>query len=313
MTSPLRPRHDGDTTSARLRRTIPALQFIASIILLVWLLRDKPLREWGTLLVNVQWPSVVLLLLLNWLQVGASGLRWGLIGKSLQLNGGLRDYQQLTFGGFAVGQLLPSNLFGEVLRFSGLHKHNNWRPLGKSLVIDRIYVQLSWAVLLPLSLMALSRLITPTVALTLTAVTITATYQVLKRMRRTWLKRFWGSLSPAVTLQGLLLSVAVALLVPLQLLVAADAMGLTLDPIALLTVTPGFLAMLAVPISFGGWGIREWAVLILLGPHASSEAQLLSASILMGAASLLAALMYVPWLIRSVLQRRHDVSATRGL
>ena len=72
----------------------------------------------------------------------------------------------------------------------------------------------------------------------------------------------------------------------LTFLLASDAVGATLPPIAAVTVVPLCLLTMLVPIGIGGWGTREAAATALWPLFGFTGAEGLAASLLYGVFSL---------------------------
>ncbi len=71
----------------------------------------------------------------------------------------------------------------------------------------------------------------------------------------------------------------------------ANGLGASFSVAAAIIFVPPILLASALPISIGGWGIREGAAVILLGQAGLTQAQALAVSVTYGATSLLPALI----------------------
>jgi uncharacterized membrane protein YbhN (UPF0104 family) len=62
----------------------------------------------------------------------------------------------------------------------------------------------------------------------------------------------------------------------------AMASGITLDLLVCVTLVPPVLLLATLPVSFGGWGVREAALIGLLAPFGVAAGQALGLSIALG-------------------------------
>jgi len=62
----------------------------------------------------------------------------------------------------------------------------------------------------------------------------------------------------------------------------AQASGAQLDLLVCLTLAPPVLLLATLPVSFGGWGVREAALIGLLAPFGIAADQALGISIALG-------------------------------
>ena len=89
-------------------------------------------------------------------------------------------------------------------------------------------------------------------------------------------------LGPRVALPVLAAAVAVHLCVCVAVAVLAPALEIRLGLLASLTVVPTVMLITLLPISIGGWGVREGAMVIALGAVGVRESDALLISVLYG-------------------------------
>jgi len=95
-----------------------------------------------------------------------------------------------------------------------------------------------------------------------------------------------ATLGPALALSLVNHGCAIAIMYLL-----ANGLGASFSLAAALTFVPPILLASALPISIGGWGVREGVAVILLGQAGLTQAQALAVSVTYGATSLLPAVI----------------------
>lgn len=203
-------------------------------------------------------------------------------------------------------QVLPSTVGGDGVRIFMLHQEQ--RPLRvavHSVLIDRLMGMTALLVLcvmtLPFSLGYLTETKTVTVLLALSALlTLVSlflpTLLHLSRMKapprlgeqlrafEASIKRLWTQGRAFVTL--LALSVLGHLLLSTSMWLIGFGFGLHIALLPTLLLLPAVFLMTTIPISLGGWGIREGAMILLLGLIGVAPAQALMMSVLYGLSEL---------------------------
>jgi uncharacterized membrane protein YbhN (UPF0104 family) len=107
--------------------------------------------------------------------------------------------------------------------------------------------------------------------------------------------RFWISLetallAPAVVLRQLALSLAIVLLLILAFWACAQATGTVLSAEATLILVPAILTAMMIPVSVGGWGLREGAAAALFPIAGASGSAGVAAAAAYGFALMIACL-----------------------
>lgn len=108
-------------------------------------------------------------------------------------------------------------------------------------------------------------------------------------------RRFWHSLeaallAPAVILSQLLLSLAIALVMIVAFWACARATGTALSAEAALVLVPLILTAMMIPVSVGGWGLREGAAAALFPVVGASASAGVAAGAAYGLALMIACL-----------------------
>lgn len=221
-----------------------------------------------------------------------TGARWAFIMKVMGLPIPFAEAQRLTFAGVTASQILPTSVGGDALRVLWLQRQGRpFFPALLSVLFDRLFAVLGLAFLVPVLLLCAPPLQIP--ALVLPALlllagltggtillpsfdTLTRRWPLgpLGRVReispyaRQILRFRTGPLPFALSLgNAALVGLAFALLCP-------DA-----PPAGVIVVVSFATLITLLPISLGGWGVREASLvqgLALLGvPHDAALAQAL--------------------------------------
>lgn len=235
-------------------------------------------------------------------QIVLSALRWRFtaarLGHPISVRIAVREY----YLGGVLNQILPGGIAGDAARvYRSRQEHaGGWKRAATAVVLERLSGQLAfflltclgliaWPVLLPDSLpIALS----PTIwTVTAVVVALGAAVAWYGRPLKARLGRFGPDIRAAFWKDGALgvqagLSTLVVASYVLTFLLASNAVGATLPPIAAVTVVPLCLLTMLVPIGIGGWGTREAAAAALWPIFGFTGAEGLAASLLYGVFSL---------------------------
>lgn len=287
-----------------------AIQLLASIALM-WVLLSHIGIEQVAARLTVQKPIAagIAILLLS-LQLVVCMLRWRMVCTAL----GVRvPSSRLTLGwvglGFALSQILPSSIGGDGYRIVALGRRAGLADAARTVVADRVAGLLTLSALaLPMSLAAIpgSRSSTAFGAFAIAAAAVliaglfaAAVTRVLARWTASRLIRlvaadFGTMYSRATLLPVFAMSLAIhALSISIVVCLAA---ALSLDEVlwwqAALAV-PGTLLATALPVSLGGWGIRESSMVLALTAFGVSDAAALALSITYGLAMVATAVIGV--------------------
>ena len=257
-------------------------------------------------------------LVLTLLGVVLSALRWQRVLGALDVAAGLYQLTKHYLASLFVGNFLPSTVGGDVLRVTRLGNEigDSGRAFG-SVVLERMS---GWIVLPGLSFAGLA--INPTLrhlgrATTLSVTvglgTLVALGGVLvaaanprlgaKVSGSTGWRRFSGAVHtgvdrfrrrPLLALEVIAAGVAYQLCVLLSVFLAANALDLHVGFTAILTFFPVVLIVQTLPITIGGLGVREGALVVLLHPlHVSSD-KAISLGVVVYAMTLVVSLVGAP-------------------
>jgi len=116
-------------------------------------------------------------------------------------------------------------------------------------------------------------------------------------------------LTPALAIPAITAAVMVHVAVSVCVAVIARSLGVTLNLSAALTVVPAVMFVSLLPISIGGWGVREGAMVVALGLVGVEGADAFLISLIFGLSTATVGLAGgVVWLIRSA-PRRSGIGA----
>ncbi|MDP1794596.1 MAG: lysylphosphatidylglycerol synthase transmembrane domain-containing protein [Acidimicrobiales bacterium] len=247
-----------------------------------------------------------------------SSLRWQRVLGALEVRAKLVTLTRYYFASLFVGNFLPSTVGGDVLRVTrlGAETGENSRPFA-SVILERLS---GWIVLPGLTFAGL--LINPTLreqgsatvfAVAVALVTLSALGTVLLlaahpriggRVTGTdgW-RRFTGAIhlgvdrfrrEPALALEVILASVIYQLSVLVAVFLAGKALDINVGFTAVLAFFPAVAIVQALPVTIGGLGVREGALVLCLRPLDVSTQQAISLGILMYFCTLIVSLVGAP-------------------
>jgi len=253
------------------------------------------------------------------------GQRWWAVLRGLGARDGVAEITALFSAGTVVAQLLPS-VAGDGFRMWQTVRRGH--PLGlavRSVLLERVFMVLA---LLALALATAPLLAARTgytgavwlcaalfaaglagLALLATADLLPAPLLRVRALRpltegaaatRGLLLSRWGV---ATALVSILSNLAFAL----AAMLLGHALGLAATPSDFLAIMPAVTLATTLPLSFGGWGVREGLLILLLGRVGVPASDALALSLLYGAASLLCGL---PGLLIWALEGRRAAIAT---
>lgn len=268
---------------------MPALRVAASLAMLALLLPrlrhvlpalDASSAGWLLAAVAVTVVGIVL-----------SALRWQRVLAVLDLPGPLPALTGHYLAGLFVGNFLPSTIGGDVLRVTRLSGHNGDRPgTFASVVLERLT---GWLVLPVLSLVSLAinpRLLgtehwglLPVVSVVtlalLSAILVAAGHPGLGRRldgNESWL-RFVAAVNLGLararrhrvaTAEVLVAGFGYQVAVVLAAFLGAKGLGIGVSWSAMLAVMPAVAMLQVLPVTIGGLGLREGALVLFLA-HAN--------------------------------------------
>lgn len=293
--------------TGRPARTLFAIGLLA---LIAWLIEPADVLA---LLRNTDWRWLLVGALVVQLQVCASALRWQItavqLGQSLGLSRAIGEYFLATVGNLS----LPGGITGDAARVYRNRQAVSTSASARSVMIERFSGQLALALvttigwlLWPLLMQSSAPLAGARLLLLMAtgAVVAVALTMLLARLGDNRVARFFREFGPALktvwlndhrwVLQGLLSVFIVATYLAVFALCAL-ALQHPLPASAIITIVPLVLLSMVIPVSVGGWGVRE-AAAATLWPLAglSSEAGV-ATSVLYGVVSLVSCLPGALW------------------
>lgn len=308
-----------------------ALRVVVTLVLLGLLLPRIHLGsiDWGAS--TVGWLAAGLGV--TFAGVVISALRWQRVVEALGLHGGLRRLLDYYLVSMFVGSVLPSTVGGDVLRVSRLAIDTGERPLSfASVVLERMT---GWLVLpvitftgfavnpglleVPGPAVKLAVLLAAgTLALLLVVLFLAAHPRLGGRLahRESWL-RFLGAVHlgidrlrrrPSSAAEVLVVGFAYQLLVVLAAFLAAKALGVHVSFTVFLTFFPVVAIAQVLPVSIGGIGLREGALVIFLSTSklGATHTQAVALGLAFYAMNVLVSLLGAPAFLRG--HRRVEVA-----
>jgi glycosyltransferase 2 family protein len=276
----------------RKRRQATALRVGATIVMLAWLSSHAHLSELrlpAAQLETVLWLAAALAMTM--VGIVLSALRWQRVLLALELPVGLLTLARHHLAGLFVGNFLPTTIGGDVVRASRLSASNGQTPATvASVILERLT---GWLVLPVLSLLALLvnpnlRRIAPraaetaqwvaltTLGLLVALLVVAASPRVGRLVAGTagW-RRFTGAVHlwldrarrrPGLAFEILTAGFAYQLAVMLAAFLAAKTLGLAVGWTAILAFFPIVAIIQVLPLTVGGLGTREAALVFFLAP-----------------------------------------------
>lgn len=275
------------------------LRLLAAAVLLLLVFRAIDVHAAWALIVGSKPGWLLLGVLLVQVQVVGSAVRWWLTGQALEQRFGvahaIREYYLATL----VNQTVPGGVTGDAARAV------RTRGSVSSVVLERLAGQLALAAVTMIGLLVFpgilndaplavrSALLLAAVLLLGVAVlsTLPRSTRLAPMLRRAWFDdgAWWRQSLLSLAVVGSYLGVFA---------VAAMSLGEPLPLNALLGIVPLTLLTMLLPVSIGGWGVRE-AAASALWPLAGLSAETgVATSILYGLVSLVGALPALWWLSR---------------
>lgn len=287
---------------------------IAVSIGLLWLLFTQydMVKAAGRLAaMDPAWLAVVAVVYV--LMIFVATQRWRFILTALGETVALPTALGIVMIGVFFNQVLPSNVGGDAMRIWRLHRRGSslGRAVG-SVMLDRVIAIVALAMLVLFLLPVSVRLIDDGVILTFFGVFIAAVFAGLALLL--WLDRVIylvrqivpGRVLDAITALArdsrtvmlnrrcaagvLLLALVNHLFIVLLTLALARGIGIAATFTDFLVLIPPVLAAAVMPISFAGWGVREGAMIALLGTIGIGASEALSLSVAFGLVALVASL-----------------------
>jgi uncharacterized protein (TIRG00374 family) len=285
-----------------------ALKLAISGGLLYWAFRSVDLRAVAGHLARVDAAWIVLALAALLLQLAAAGQRWAWIATTL--GAPLPARRAIRFSAIATffNQALPSTIGGDAMRSWLLGRaERHWKIAIFSVIVDRAagvgFLAVIVAACLPWSLelivapegraavfvIGVGGVVGLIVGLVLGFVRPGERLASLKPVRFVFeiaASAKKALLDPSRGIGILLLSIFIHLLTVTAAWCLARAIAITPNALNMLILIPPVMLISMIPVSIGGWGIREGAMVVAFGYAGIEPSQALAVSVLLGACSL---------------------------
>ncbi len=241
------------------------------------------------------------------LQTILSALRWKItasqLGIKMNRNRALSEYYIAQ----AANQSLPGGVLGDVARAARSSDQAGWMSAAQAVIIERLAGQLGLMIVffssvvisvlfatqfeIPFWLLIASLMLFVLIALAIS--TLVSVARLTNSGFSRFLKSIWINVQAAlfdrkVFWLQLLLSLTTAILNVLAFVASAWAIGAEIDLLASFFVIPIVLLSMLVPLTIGGWGVREALAAALFPLAAASATQGLAASVAFGLVFILA-------------------------
>ncbi|WP_176847089.1 lysylphosphatidylglycerol synthase transmembrane domain-containing protein [Roseicitreum antarcticum] len=237
------------------------------------------------------------------LQIALSAARWritaGAVGLQVGRGQALREYYLSVLG----NTVLPGGVLGDLGRIARLRHQAGVGRAAQSVVIERLAGQI--ALFAVTGLGAVAWFWPHPAALAGAIALVAGGYGMIVVIRNAGqrpasqptgrigrmlrlLADAW--VSPGVWRRQLWLSLAILACNLGGFWAAAQAVGLTLGPVAAIFVIPLALSAMLIPLSVNGWGLREGAAAAIWPLAGAAPSHAVAASVVFGIAALLAAL-----------------------
>jgi glycosyltransferase 2 family protein len=293
------------------------IKAVVGLALLAALIRMVDWRATLATLKNISLPWIVVLLLLSYVLVLISCIKWRLFLAARGVSISLRKLTDLYFIGYFFNNFAPSNVGGDIVRsyilgehigsqsnsfgtvflerFTGIVALNGLAVLAAvirpELLANRILQVLMAGMALGLGLillLILSRSAQQWASMGLQRLPAKAPVEKLKRFIDVI---FYFQAHRAIMVQAMLLSVLFHLFTIVNTQAACWALGLQVHFLDLAVVVPVVLMVAAIPISMNALGIMEGAFVYFLGLAGLDAASALSVALVLRAKNILLALL----------------------
>jgi uncharacterized membrane protein YbhN (UPF0104 family) len=266
-------------------------------VLLVWLiLRSIDTAAMLDLIGHAALPDLGLAGLVVAMQFLLLVWRWQLVIRILGGDAiGLGPLSLILGHSFLVGQVLPSSVGGDVARTVMLARLTGAAVAARSVVCDRLLGFASLALLAAPTFPVIAGKmggLTPLPALTITALVMLAAFGSVFALRSLpltvcrlgrHLAIVAGDLhSVLFSAKTMALAVGSNLLAVVLIYILGLAIGAELRIVDCLILVPSVLLVSALPISLGGWGVREGALVAAFGLAQADPAAVAAASVMFG-------------------------------
>ncbi len=299
---------------------VTLLKIAVSLGLIVYLVRGVKLEEMGRLISRANLALLALALVLYLAAITVGNLKWRILLQAQRIAVPFTDLLAYTFAGLFFGNVLPTNIGGDLVRAYDLSRHTGYvEESAISVLIDRLVgltaflaAAVVMAVLAALVIAEnadLEKIIVATViafAAFIAAFSLLLSRRAMRRLAFVFDARPLAVLKPAaqrvfVALQvyrhshaalarAFVLSLTIVLLTAGTQWLISQALGLGIDLFYFLLFNPLIAFVLLVPISVNGIGLKEIAFVFFLGRVGVSTEAAFSLSLVFHAVIVLSSL-----------------------
>ncbi|MBT4462627.1 MAG: flippase-like domain-containing protein [Gammaproteobacteria bacterium] len=280
-----------------------ALKYLASIIVIYYIINEFGINI-SNILSIIDPRYILLIVLVSIFQHILSAYRWMYISKVTNLNISFSHSIQFYYISTFMNNILPGGIMGDIFRiYYTSEKKNEILKMGKSMqsvIFERLSGQIMLLAFFVVSLTiyflinqkyeAFLYLFFPSIS-----IFILFKYFLNQKIKKILGKKqisqnLYMVFTGEIFWRHLTLSFFVVCSYILIYIISAVSLGLNIDYLSFLVFSPIILFSMTLPISVGGWGIRELTALLLsllLGLSASAS---ISVSIIYGILNLLCSL-----------------------
>jgi uncharacterized membrane protein YbhN (UPF0104 family) len=283
-------------------RLLQTAKLALSVAALAWLSRTIDVHAIGTALTRLDLATCLLVCLAMLAHIGILAWRWHRIIEHLGYRWPPRDSVRWTFVGVFFNQALPSSIGGDAFRIWALRGDGaSMRVAFGSVTIERstglvvlamLVSACAWRMTLadqPSWTVTALQSLGPAAAAALLAVALVGkpAMRVLPPSIQQPLEGLIGGLYTLAVSRGrqlevLLLATAASFLNLTAAFLIARAVGVTVDMPTFMALAGGASLLAVLPISLGGWGVREASMVALFAPIGAPAEPVVAASLLWG-------------------------------
>jgi uncharacterized membrane protein YbhN (UPF0104 family) len=285
------------------------LRVAATVGLMAWAVKDIQWGRFVKLLAAAEWPWWLAALAVTLVCQAVAGIRWAALARPLGFDFSRRFFVRRFFEGMFFSLCLPSSIGGDVVKAVRIGASTSLRLLAAcSVLADRLT-----------GLSALGVLVGTAVAARRHGLSTAATLGVFAGLLAAVLLAFWIGLAlldrvhallpetssardfvgrllpyrrqPSIVLMAVGWSFAVQLGGVLAVALVGRALGVQQPPLVWVSVVPLVALAMVLPISIGGFGVRENALEYLLRGYGVPSETGIAIALLWGLCSVLAGLV----------------------
>lgn len=285
-------------------------KFVITVALLLLVSSQVDLDQLLSLSSEIDWTFLVLAIVITLAQTIILSWRWhrivGFLGGAL----GVGLATRLSFLGVFMNQVLPTSIGGDVFRVWGLHRHGVASGIGLiSVVIDRVTGLLALSVLVTFSTVLVWALLNDAIFRLVilfsspAIVGLMSVCIIIDRYRFDFLNHHVSRLiselaagmrklviNPNHAAEVLMLGVLAQATGLIAAFVLGKGIGIEVDMFTSMALVGSVILLSALPVSLGGWGVREASMMTLFAIVGVSNEKSLLLSVLYGLVMMIASL-----------------------